>query len=137
MSERPDADTTTTQAKAPAVTMPPEKKPEPHPTTYSPPAKPGEVIKKPDWPENDTGQQKKDWDGSDKYPDKYVMTRHVGGLITLTDPDRISATWDPANKQWIDSDGKPMPEGWENGHYPATQVSGPAHTGGMAPPPQE
>ena len=42
-----------------------------------------------------------------------------GDEWVLHDPDGITATWDPATKQWLDPMfGRPMPDGWSRGHTP-------------------
>jgi len=103
MSERVDAEK--------VETIPPIKKVEPHPTSFSPPAT-GEPTKPPPPPPPDPKTS-----GGGKYGDDYKMVRREDGVFTLTDPGGREAIWD--GSWWIDPETlQPMPEGWEKDHYP-------------------
>ena len=109
MSERPEPDKTAQVIPPVAETTPKPQAPE-HATTAE---KPGTGGTKPDKPP----ERPKTWDGSDRYPDGYVMSRNADGSITLQAPDKTTATWDGAD--WFDPKTlNPMPEGWSKGHRP-------------------
>lgn len=123
MSERPEPDKTAQPPVQPSTTTAPKPQPpEPHATTAE---KPGTGTTKPDNPP----QRPQTWDGSDRYPDGFVMSRNPDGTITLQAPDKTTATWDGAD--WFDPKTlNPMPEGWSKGHRPEIG----AHPNPPAPP---
>lgn len=73
--------------------------------------------------------RKSSWSGEVHFPDDFRMGRETSGEIYLTDPSGTRATWNPGSEQWTDPGGKPMPDGWSEGHRTTRYTTGPSGPG--------
>jgi hypothetical protein len=123
MSERPE--TATEVIPSPSTVQPK--------STSSPPAETPKTTEKPGTgaEKKKDGESKTTFYGRAEYPDGYVMHHEADGTISLTAPDKTWGRWNPEDRSWVGTDGKPMPAGWEGGHQPGTAFD----TGWASPPP--